>query len=626
MKFVLQLLAIGVFFSAPLALCQASNNPQNNCPPPPLEQPAGCEAAQTTKAFPIQRKETVTVTGTFTPTPVEDVDRAVTVIDTKEAPLLYTNWVNYLEMDPSVDLQQRAPGDVQADLTIRGSTFGQTLVMLDGLRMNDAQSGHHNMDLPIPTSGIDRIEILRGAGSTLYGSDAVGGSINVITAPPTYSDLRFGSAVGNFGVNQQYGSASLMYGRLDEELDVARDFSSGFIPDRDYRSLTTFSSTGLQTGLGHSLLLLGYGDKPFGADQFYGDFNSWERTKTWFAGFKQDLGKKTEADFSYRRHSDQFVLLRDNPAVYENNHIDQSWETALRRHEQFASNIALFYGGEGFHESINSNNLGQHERSWGAGYVDLDIRAWKRFSFSVGTREEIFSSTSNQFSPTFSAGMWLKAGWKLKGSAGRAFRLPTYTDLYYSDPATTGNPNLQPETAWSYEGGVVWDQGGRLSIDATVFQRRETNDIDYVKSSPTDLWHAENIQSVNFTGAETSVQLRLPREQRLVVGYTGLYGAQKALNGLESEYVFNYPVDDAFVTWQGRLPARIQARTRVGTIYRYQRDPYALWDVSLARQFNHVAAHLALANITNTDYQEIPGVVMPGRSVIFGLEFALRQK
>jgi iron complex outermembrane recepter protein len=627
LKVVSCLIAIGVLFGGSI-FCRAGDGKQADCPKSGTNQSSGCTAQSTQPQKPpkLQDKQTVVVTGTFAPTPMEDVDRSVTVIDAKEAPLLYTNWTNYLGMDPSVNLQQRAPGDVQADLTIRGSTFGQTLVMLDGLRMNDAQSGHHNMDLPIPTSGIDHIEVLRGAGSTLYGSDAMAGSINVITAPAKYSDLTFGSAVGNFGVNQEYGSASFVYGKLDEQLDASRDFSSGFIPDRDYRSLTTFSSTGLQTGLGHSLLLLGYGDKPFGADQFYGDFDSWERTKSWFAGIKQDLGSKTEADFSYRRHSDEFVLLRDDPAFYENNHISESWETALRRHEQLAQNIALFYGGEGIHESINSNNLGQHERSWGAGYADLDIRAWKRFSFSFGAREEIYTTANNQFSPTVSAGMWLKAGWKLKGSVGRAFRLPTYTDLYYSDPATVGNPNLQPESAWSYEGGMQWDQGGRFMVDATVFQRRETNDIDYVRSSPTDLWHAENIGSVNFTGVETSTLIRLPREQRLQVGYTGLYGAQNSLNGLESEYVFNYPVDDAFVAWQGMLPARIQARTRIGAIDRYQRDAYALWDLSLARQFNHVAAHLALANITNTNYQEIPGVVMPGRSVIFGLDFSLAKR
>jgi len=78
-----------------------------------------------------------------------------------------------------------------------------------------------------------------------------------------------------------------------------------------------------------------------------------------------------------------------------------------------------------------------------------------RFSFSVGAREEVFDTDGAEFSPTVSGGVWLKPGWKLKASASRAFQLPTYTDLYYHDPANAGNPNLLPETAWSYEGGVA---------------------------------------------------------------------------------------------------------------------------------------------------------------------------
>jgi hypothetical protein len=98
--------------------------------------------------------------------------------------------------------------------------------------------------------------------------------------------------------------------------------------DRDYRSFTAFSSSSLDTSLGRTLVMLGFGDKPFGADQFYGNFNSWERTKSWFAGAKQDLGSKAEFDFGYRRHTDEFILLRDKPSVHENNHIDRGWQTA----------------------------------------------------------------------------------------------------------------------------------------------------------------------------------------------------------------------------------------------------------------------------------------------------------
>src|SRR5208283_3732517 len=98
--------------------------------------------------------------------------------------LLLNSMVDLLQLDPSLDLQERAPDGVQTDLSIRGSSFGQTLVLLNGLRVDDAQTGHHDMDIPVPLDSVERIEVLRGSGSAMYGSDASGGVINVITAPP----------------------------------------------------------------------------------------------------------------------------------------------------------------------------------------------------------------------------------------------------------------------------------------------------------------------------------------------------------------------------------------------------------------------------------------------------------
>jgi outer membrane receptor protein involved in Fe transport len=197
-----------------------------------------------------RQQETIVVTGTFTPVTKTELDRSISMIETEGQEPLYQNWTEYLELSPSVDLRQRAPADVQGDLSIRGSTFGQTLVLLNGLRMNDAQTGHHDMDLPLPTDAVERIEILRGAGSTLYGSDAMAGTINLITSRPERSDLRFGAGIGNFGVNEQNGSASLLWRKFDTELSAERDFSSGFRPDRDYRNQSLFSSTGVQTRQG----------------------------------------------------------------------------------------------------------------------------------------------------------------------------------------------------------------------------------------------------------------------------------------------------------------------------------------------------------------------------------------
>ena len=197
-----------------------------------------------------QRVDSVVVTGVYEPAPLEEADRAVRLLDVGRNLLLSTSVADLLRLEPSLDLRQRAPGGVQNDVSIRGGTFGQTLVLLDGLRLNDVQTGHHNMDLPVPMEALARVEVLKGSGSTLYGSDAVGGVVNLVTEVPEVSELRLRTGLGNFGFNQQRATLSLVRGRYTERLVASRDFSSGFRPNRDYRNLSFSSSSTLGTALG----------------------------------------------------------------------------------------------------------------------------------------------------------------------------------------------------------------------------------------------------------------------------------------------------------------------------------------------------------------------------------------
>jgi outer membrane receptor protein involved in Fe transport len=236
--------------------------------------------------------------------------------------------------------------------------------------------------------------------------------------------------------------------------------------------------------LGTTDVLLAGSDRPYGADQFYGNFPSWERTKNWFASAPQNIGEQTAAVFGYRRHNDEFVLFRDNPAIYENNHGDQSWQAALRRHQSLGDNSTLSYSAEGQGDTIDSNDLGHHARNGEALYGNVDFRALRRFSLSAGAREELFSGETSVFAPTVAGGLWLKPAVKLRGSVSRGFRLPTYTDLYYSDPTNVGNPVLKPESAWSLEAGADWKPDNRVSAGMTFFQRWDRNVIDYVQFAP----------------------------------------------------------------------------------------------------------------------------------------------
>ncbi len=590
----------------------------------------GCLGAQTVS--PPTQKQTVIVTGTPEPVPLEESDRSVNVYPLQYSSLLFGSLTDALSLDSSVQVQARAPGGVQGDLSIRGGGFAQNLILIDGIRLSDAQSAHHDLDLPIPLDAVNRIEILRGSGSTLYGSEAVTGVVNVVTGDaPERLEMRLRAGYGSFSTNEQSGFLSFRQGALSQRFSFEREHSTGFRDDRDYRNLALGSESWIHTRLGLTRVFLSLLDRPFGADQFYGNFNSWERTKTWLAALSQDLGEKTIFSLGYRRHTDLYVLLRDNPAYYTNRHEDDTWDTALRRHDFLrpSSNqqsVGVFYGAEFLADHVASNNLGVHSRKQAALYGSLDVRFWRRFSLSAGDRQEFYGDRGAIHGisvPSVSGGFWLASKAKLRGTVNRAFRLPNYTDLYYHDPANIGNPNLRPEYTVNYEGGLDFYPAGHWRSSVTVFSRHETDDIDYVRADSSDIWQATNFGRLTITGVEASIGWQAGDGQKVEVQYTALHGAQAALNGFQSKYVFNYPTQQAVIAWQSNSTHGWVARVRAGVTDQYERDTYFLLDAYAAWIRSPLHPYIRLTNLTNADYQPVYGVTMPGRAALVGLEWCV---
>lgn len=583
---------------------------------------AACVYAQQSPA-PSSTSTTVVVLGTPLPVSQQESARTVVSLDAQRVPLAFHQLQDYLRTDSSVDVQQRGGGGIMADISVRGASFEQTLVLLNGLRFDDAETAHFNLDLPVPLLTIERIDVLHGEGSTLYGSDAIGGVVDVRTATPTETSLRLKAGVGSFGENEQAAIASFAKRNWNNVLAGDREFSTGFMADRDYRTENASNETRFASPLGHSDLLFAGDDRAFGANQFYGPYVSWERTKGWFAALTQQFTPNTQAAIAYRRHSDIFLLERDEPAGYKNQHIDDSFEGAVRDRREIVKNVTLASGLEENTDRIDSTNLGQHGRNRGAGYAALEWLVPARGSLSLGGREEVFDGGASVFSPMLSATHWLSPAITLHGSIGHGFRIPTYLDLYYSDPATLGNPNLKPESAWNFEGGLNWYPKPDIAATTTVFYSRQHDTIDYTRASPADPWKASNLSGVRFTGVETSVAWQPNEKEQLRLSWTLLAGAQSALHGLQSKYVFNYPVNNARVDWTQRISGQIALNTRLGVLQRYQQNPYAVWDVSLSRPLGRIRPYLQMTNLTNTGYEEIVGVRMPGRAFVGGVEIVL---
>ena len=577
------------------------------------------------------------VLGTATPVPLAESQRSVEILPVKGQSLAAESPQDLLRQDSSVFLEERGAGGGQADLVLRGGSFEQTLVLLNGFRINDAQTSHHNLDLPVPLEAMDSIQVLEGAGSTLHGVDALSGVVDFLTAAPDHDSIFLRGGEGSFESNEETMLAGATHGRWSGRVTGERNFSEGFMTDRDYRNEDASAESWLAPRLGLLDLIFAVSDRSFGANQFYGDYPSWERTKGWFGGVRQDLGTQTEAAFAYRRHTDEFVLFRDDPAIYENNHIDGSWQGSLRRTENLPAGTLLLMGLEADGDSIHSNNLGLHARNRGAGYVDLDLRpAKKRWSLSVGAREEIFSGGAQAvFSPELAGSFRVAKSLKLRATGGYGFRIPTYTDLYYSDPSTLGNANLKPESAWTGDGGADWTPSAKVTLSATGFYSQQHDTIDYVKSAvpnpylppscPENIWCADNLNGLHFAGVETSFTWIPKKSQTVRIEWTALHGGQTALHGLESEYVFNYPVENIHASWTWAMGHEIVLTNAVQLAQRYQQTVYPVWDATITRDAWKVRPYLRLLNASNTGYQEITGVNMPPRTIMGGIAVQLGQ-
>ncbi len=600
------------------ALAQSASGPAPTPSTNPLPRPA----------------EVVVVLGSATPVPLAESPRSVEVLPVTPVALASETPQEILRQDSSVFLEERGAGGGQADLVLRGGSFEQTLVLLNGFRINDAQTSHHNLDLPVPLEAMESIQVLQGAGSALHGVDALSGVVDFLTAAPDHESIFLRAGEGSFQANEETLMAGAVRGPWSGRVTGDRNFSTGFIDDRDYRNLDGSAEGWHATRLGITDLLVASSDRAFGASQFYGNYPSWERTKGWFASARQEVGSQTVAAFGYRRHTDEFILLRNDPEIYENNHIDGSWQASLRHTVNLPASSHLLMGLEADGDSIRSYNfsggvrtlaLGLHARNRGAGYIDLDLTPAKhRWSLSAGMREEIFSGGAKAvFSPELAGSFRLSNVLKLRASTGYGFRIPTYTDLYYSDPTTIGNPNLKPESAWSVDAGMDWAPSRKLALSATGFYSRQHDAIDYVRPDPSALWQATNLHGLHFTGIESTLTWIPARSETVRIAWTALDGAQSALDGLQSEYTFNYPIQNIHATWTTALTHGCTLTNTVQLAQRYQRSVYPVWGATLTRDVGRIRPYLRFTNLSNTGYQEISGVPMPPRTILGGIAIQL---
>jgi outer membrane receptor protein involved in Fe transport len=523
------------------------------------------------------------------------------------------------------DVATRSPA--QADISIRGSTFNQVVVLVDGVRVSDVQSGHYALDLAVPTGMIERIEILRGSGAALYGSDAVGGVINIITrdaAEGTSLSLRGGS----YGGVSAGGATSSSIGDVAVHAGADVDRSDGHRPGTDYRIVQARLSASRTTRAGRLVLDAGQGVRQFGAADFYSPFPSFETTRSTTAALRlvpdADAPVAVSGALHARRHFDRFTLKRDDPAAYQNEHtsVESGGEGAVRA--RLAPNVAGAFGAELFDARLRSARLGDHAQTREALFTELTAGGASGPTLNLGLRGDWTPEVSGFLSPNLGVSIPLGSATRLRASAGRGFRAPTWTERYYVDPANVADSTLSVERFRSGEIGISASPVSWMTADVAYYERRADDLIDWARpegSAATVPWRTMNFAQATYRGLEATV--RLP--SLLGVDWTargsGLRFEASAAPGTVGKYALR-PITRS-VGLSATAPTRGAGTLTVDALRarRTGESDHLLLGARVVQPVAGLRASLELINATNADYLDGAGKAVAGRSVYVGVSW-----
>jgi vitamin B12 transporter len=584
---------------------------------------------------------------------------------------------------PGVEIRLRGGDVVQGDLQIRGGTAEQAVVSLNKVPLNDAQTAHHNLNIPIPEISVTSTKFYPVAGSIWYFDNVYSGAVDFETKFDTINYIKFIVNTGSYGLKNLQAGVGLKTGKIIHALAYAYGSSNGYKFNTDYTIHKVFYS--LRALLFENADLVfqsGISDKSFGAQSFYSNKYpyQYEEIKTGFISLQSDFGNKhvLSPSLVWRRNHDRFELFRESLYVYDNGfyiwdsdtakyipnnyeewnyysghnyHLTDNFRAGIKLKSPFLNGLLLMrinLNSDRIYSTVLGNETGHLKNDMyenGIVFTHFALRNqlsfFSGYSFNPVSKLQIKTGlTASYYNEKIVPGGSMQLYYKLFSelttglAISKTGRIPSFTELYYKSATNIGNADLQAEELLNYE--LIFDYTSKgITIQNRLFLMDGINTIDWVRYPNESIYKAMNHTQVitygnTFFAAVFPQQIGMPFVENISVNYT-ILNKQKYSDDLISAYALDYLKNNFSLSIKLSVLQKISSvikfsyYDRNGT-YTYDNleiayPDYSNTDITFSYSFKRFDLNFSVYNLFGVEQFDFGGINLPDRSFNIGLNF-----